>query len=64
MRQTYLQKNNKLVSVNEAKALIQALPVKERAKNRLEENDSKVAQRPRDMSNRGFLEPRNFTTPR
>ena len=64
MRQTYLQKNNKLVSVNEAKALIQSLPVKERAKNRLEENDSKVAQRPRDMSNRGFLEPRNFTTPR
>ena len=64
MRQTYLQKNNKLVSVNEAKALIQALPVKERAKNRLEENDSKVAQRPRDMSNRGFLQPRNFTTPR
>ena len=64
MRQTYLQKNNKLVSVNEAKALIQALPVNERAKNRLEENDSKVAQRPRDMSNRGFLEPRNFTTPR
>jgi len=64
MRQTYLQRNNKLVSVNEAKALIQSLPVKERAKNRLEENDSKVAQRPRDMSNRGFLEPRNFTTPR
>lgn len=25
-------------------------------------NDKKVAQRPRDMENRGFLEPKNFTT--
>lgn len=64
MRQTYLQKDNKLVSVNEAKALIQSLPVSERAKNRLEENDPLVAKRPRDMANRGFLESKNFTTPR
>jgi len=64
MRQTYLQKDNKLVSVNEAKALIQSLPVSERAKNRLEENDPLVAKRPRDMANRGFLEKKNFTTPR
>jgi hypothetical protein len=64
MRQTYLQKDNKLVSVNEAKALIQSLPVNERAKNRLEENDPLVAKRPRDMANRGFLEKKNFTTPR
>jgi len=26
-------------------------------------NDSKVAKRPREMTNRGFIEPRNFTTP-
>jgi hypothetical protein len=64
MRQTYLQKDNKLVSVNEAKALIQSLPVSERAKNRLEDNDPLVAKRPRDMANRGFLEKKNFTTPR
>jgi hypothetical protein len=64
MRQTYLKRNNDLVSVNEAKRLIQALPPDERKKNALEENDRKVAQRPRDMKNRGFLKPRKFTTPR
>jgi hypothetical protein len=64
MRQTYLKRNNDLVSVNEAKRLIQALPPDERKKNTLEENDRKVAQRPRDMKNRGFLKPRKFTTPR
>jgi hypothetical protein len=64
MRQTYLKRNNDLVSVNEAKRLIQALPPDERKKNKLEENDRKVAQRPRDMKNRGFLKPRKFTTPR
>tara|TARA_Y100001937_G_scaffold74546_1_gene101442 strand:- start:3361 stop:5187 length:1827 start_codon:yes stop_codon:yes gene_type:complete len=26
-------------------------------------NDSKVAKRPREMTNRGFIKPRNFTTP-
>jgi hypothetical protein len=64
MRQTYLKRNNDLVSVNEAKRLIQALPPDERKKNALEENERKVAQRPRDMKNRGFLKPRKFTTPR
>ena len=62
MRQTYLKKNNKKISVNEARRIINSMPVSQR--ERLPQNDSKVAQRPRDMSNRGFLEPRNFTTPR
>jgi len=61
LRKTYLKKNNKKVSVNEAKKLIQAAGPQE---PRLPTNDPKVAQRPRDMANRGFLDPRNFTTPR
>jgi hypothetical protein len=64
MRQTYLKKNNKLISVNEAKRIIGSLPLEDKNKNRLEENDKRVAQRPRDMKNRGFLKPRTFTTPR
>ncbi len=60
-RRTYLKKNNKKVSVNQAKKIIRAAgPDAER----LQPNDPKVAQRPRDMVNRGFLEPRDFTTPR
>ena len=60
-RRTYLKKNNKKVSVNQAQKIIRAAgPDAER----LQPNDPKVAQRPRDMVNRGFLEPRDFTTPR
>jgi len=60
-RRTYLKKNNKQVSVNQARKIIRAAgPDAER----LQPNDPKVAQRPRDMVNRGFLEPRDFTTPR
>ena len=60
-RRTYLKKNNKQVSVNQAQKIIRAAgPDAER----LQPNDPKVAQRPRDMVNRGFLEPRDFTTPR
>jgi hypothetical protein len=64
MRQTYLKKDNGLISVNEAQRIIRSLPPEERKDNRIEENDRKVAQRPRDMKNRGFLKPRKFTTPR
>ena len=60
-RRTYLKKNNKRVSVNEAQRIIRAAgPDAER----LKPQDPQVAQRPRDMVNRGFLEPRDFTTPR
>ena len=60
-RRTYLKKNNKRVSVNQAQKIIRAAGPDAK---RLEPNDPKVAQRPRDMVNRGFLEPRDFTTPR
>ena len=60
-RRTYVKKNNKRVSVNEAQRIIRAAgPDAER----LKPQDPQVAQRPRDMVNRGFLEPRDFTTPR
>jgi len=60
-RRTYLKKNNKRVSVNEAQHIIRAAgPNAER----LKPQDPLVAKRPRDMVNRGFLEPRDFTTPR
>ena len=53
-RQTYLRKNNKKISVNQAKKLIREAGVDAK---RLEENDKKVAQRPTDMPNKGFLNP-------
>jgi hypothetical protein len=60
-RRTYLRKNNTRVSVNEAQRIIRAAgPDAER----LKPQDPMTAQRPRDMVNRGFLEPRDFTTPR
>ena len=57
-RRTYLRKNNEQISVNEARRIIQALPVDERAANRLPQNDPRVAQRPIDMPNQGYLNPR------
>ena len=57
-RRTYLRKNNKKVSVNRARSII-----REAGLEPLPTNPRKVAQRPRDMANRGFLEPRNITTP-
>ena len=57
-RRTYLRRNNKKVSVNRARAII-----REAGLPPMEQNDPKVAQRPRDMVNRGFLQPKNWTTP-
>jgi len=54
-RQTYLRKNNKKISVNQAKKLIREAGVDAK---RLEDNNKKVAQRPVDMPNNGFLNPR------
>ena len=51
-RRTYLKKNNKRVSVNEARRIIQ----REQDKL-LPKNDPRVAQRPRDQANRGFVDP-------
>ena len=47
-------KNDRNSSVSEAK----------RKGVTIETNDKEVATRPRDMENRGFLEPKNFTTPK
>ena len=54
-RQTYLRKNNKKISVNQAKKLIREAGVDAK---RLPENDKRVAQRPIDMPNEGFINPR------
>jgi hypothetical protein len=54
-RRTYLKKNNKRVSVNEAQRIIRAAgPDAER----LKPQDPLVAKRPRDMTDRGFLDGR------
>jgi hypothetical protein len=62
-RRTYLRKNNKKVSVNRARQII-----REAGLEPIPTNDRKVAQRPRDMVNRGFLPSneaaRNIKTPR
>jgi len=52
-RKTYLRRNNKRITVNEARKLIMALPPDERKDVRLPVNDKKVAQRPIDMPNQG-----------
>ena len=54
-RHTYLRKNNKKISVNQAKKVIREAGV---GAKRLEENDRKVATRPTDMPNNGYLNPR------
>ena len=62
-RRTYLRKNNKKVSVNRARKIL-----REAGLDPLPVNDPRVAKRPRDMSNRGFLPSnkaaRNISTPK
>lgn len=53
-RQTYLKKTNKKISVNQAKKLIREAGVDAK---RLPVNSPKVAQRPIDMPNEGFVNP-------
>ncbi len=57
MRETYLQTGGK-ISVNEARKLINQLPPNERPQYRIPENDPRVAKRPIDMPNQGYLNPR------
>ena len=59
IRQTYLRRNNKRISVNEARALINELDPSLRSEARMPVNDRKVAQPPRDMDNAGYLNPRS-----
>lgn len=62
-RRTYLRKNNKKVSVNRARNIL-----REAGLDPLPVNDPRVAKRPRDMANRGFLPSnkaaRNISTPK
>lgn len=56
VRRTYLQTNNKRVSVAEAKRIIAQLPYEERKKNKLPPNDPAIAsQMPITMPDEGFL---------
>lgn len=59
VRRTYLRRDNKRVSVNEAKRIISQLPPEERAANQLPPNDDpRVSQWPATMPNHGYLNPR------
>jgi hypothetical protein len=53
-RKVYLQKDNKNISVNEARKLITSLPPSERDAVRIPTNPREVARRPRDMPNSGY----------
>lgn len=57
-RRVYLRRDNRNISVNEARRIINDLPIEERDENRLPENDRRVAQLPNDMPNNGFVNPR------
>ena len=54
-RRTYLKEDDSTLSVNQAKRIIREAGPDAK---RLPENDRRVAQRPRDMPNAGFLKPR------
>ena len=57
MRKVYIRKNNKKISVNEARRMINALEPEDRAGARLDVNPDEVAKRPYDMPNRGYVNP-------
>jgi len=57
-RLVYIRKNNKKISVNEARRMINALEPSERKDARMETNDKRVATRPIDMPNQGFVKKR------
>jgi hypothetical protein len=54
-RQIYLKRNNKKISVNEARRRILEIDPSDRADFRLPVNNKKVAQQPNDMKNGGRL---------
>jgi len=57
-RRTYLRKNNKKISVNRARKIL-----REAGLEPLPTNDPRVAKPTREQVNRGFLQPKNWTTP-
>jgi hypothetical protein len=58
MRKVYLRRNNKSISVNEARRIINELDPTERYPAQWDENDARVAKLPIDMPNQGYLNPR------
>lgn len=54
-RRVYLRRNNKRISVNEARRRILELEPEDRADARLPENDRRVARRTYDQPNHGYL---------
>lgn len=58
LRRTYLRKNNKRISVNQAKQLIAQLPEDQRKANRIAPQDPRISQIPATMPNNGYLNPR------
>tara|TARA_B100000768_G_C11269739_1_gene372814 strand:+ start:30 stop:1805 length:1776 start_codon:yes stop_codon:yes gene_type:complete len=60
IRNIYLRKNNKKISVGQARKMINSLPIAdgERKAAKYEDNDKKVAMRPYDMPNHGYKNPR------
>ena len=65
IRNIYLRKNNKKISVGQARKMITKLPIKDGVRDaaRYPENDKRVAQRPTDMPRKGFS-PRNKNLPK
>jgi hypothetical protein len=57
-RRTYLRKNNKKISVNRARKIL-----REAGLEPLPTNDPRAAKPTREQVNRGFLQPKNWTTP-
>lgn len=58
-RKIYLRKNNKKISVTEARKMINELSPKKRDAVRLPVNEYEVAQLPRDMQDHGYYNPQN-----
>ena len=54
-RRIYLKKNNKKMSVGQARKLLMQMGVEERKNARWVDNDKEVARRPVDMLNKGFV---------
>jgi hypothetical protein len=58
MRKIYLRRNNKSISVNDARRMILELDPIDRFPAQWDENDALVAKLPIDMEDRGYLNPR------
>ena len=58
VRRTYLKRNNKRVSVNRARDIINRLPEDVRRANQLPTQDPRISQIPAAMPNNGYLNPR------